>query len=72
MNNGDLPAFPNNPYGATGLTKREWFAGQADIPWNAVIETLLLQGNNAPTVDELLAERTLMAYQQADTMLKEV
>jgi len=52
-----------------GMTLRDWFAGQADVPWNAVIETLAIKGNKAPTVNELLTYRAELKYIEADAMI---
>lgn len=53
------------------MSLRDWFAGRADIPWNAVIETLGLKGNYTPTVGEIAATRSEMKYIEADAMLAE-
>lgn len=52
-----------------GMTLRDWFAGQADIPWNAVIETLAIKGNQSPTVIDLLTYRAELKYIEADAMI---
>ena len=53
----------------TGMTIRDWFAGQADVPWNAVIETLAMRGNKKPTVDDVLQYRAEVKYLEADAMI---
>ncbi len=72
--NGDTPAFPVSvgymgDIEASGLTKREWFAGMADIPWNAVIETLIIQGNKKPSVPEVIEYRAKLKFIEADALL---
>lgn len=64
-------AFPVSDQFETvhGMTLRDWFAGQAEVPWNAVIETLKLKGNPAPTVVQLLAYRAELKYIEADAMI---
>jgi len=52
-----------------GMSLRDWFAGQADVPWNAVIETLRLKGNISPTVAEMSAYRAELKYIEADAMI---
>jgi len=78
MSNGDNPAFPrvvklpNGIEQYEGLTKREWFAGRADMPWNAVMESLRInEGIENPTVDEMVRYRAQLAFRAADAMLKE-
>lgn len=56
-------------YADPGMTLRDWFAGQADVPWNAVIETLALKGNKTPTVDDVLRYRAEVKYIAADAMI---
>jgi hypothetical protein len=34
-----------------GMSVRDYAAIHADVPWNAVIETLRLQGNETPTIE---------------------
>ncbi|WP_176026498.1 hypothetical protein [Brucella intermedia] len=48
---------------------RDYAAIHADIPWNAVIETLALRGEDKPTVARMLGYRAELAYLQADAML---
>jgi dUTP pyrophosphatase len=52
------------------INLRNYFATHADIPWNAVMETLKLLGNATPTVAELVAYRAKLAYCEADAMLE--
>ncbi len=63
----DLP-IRQVPY--SGMTLRDWFAGQADIPWNAVAETLAIKGDVHPTVSGILEYRSQLKYIEADAMLK--
>jgi hypothetical protein len=68
------PAFPltressfNKNY--EGMTLRDWFAGQADVPWNAVLETLELRGEKNPTVQRMAEYRAEIKYVMADAMI---
>ena len=80
MNNADKPAFPtmgditHNPQFDTieGLTKREYFAAMADVPWNAVIETMRLDGITRPTVKQAAEYRAAMKVCEADALLAEL
>jgi hypothetical protein len=83
INNGG-PAFPHAQrlwdndaqswavHSAGGMTLRDWFAGQADTPWNAALDTM---GTKYPdragkfTLDEVFKYRAEMAYRAADAML---
>lgn len=69
--NGAIKSF-------NGLTKREWLAGMADVPWNAVLDTMTQQcvkpsgtGGNF-TVTQLLENRSRIMVLQADTLLAEL
>lgn len=81
--NGEMPISPI-PQGEisldefTGLTKREWLAGMADVPWNAVLDTMTQQcvkpngtGGNF-TVTQLLENRSRIMVLQADALLAEL
>lgn len=52
------------------ITLRDYFASQADIPWNAVLETLKLKGEDKPTVQRTLEYRSILMFAQADEMIK--
>lgn len=57
-----------------GMSLRDWFAGQADVPWNAVIETLekkFPNRNGKFTVSEVVTYRAEFKYIEADAMLLE-
>ena len=56
--------------GQDGMSLRDYFAIHADVPWNAVIETLSLRGNDRPTIREMVAYRAQLKYIEADEMLK--
>lgn len=66
--NNNLTKFEFAPHG--GMTLRDWFAGKADIPWGAVIETLARKGELDITVNRLAEYRAQLAYIHADAMLK--
>lgn len=51
------------------LSVRDYFAAHADIPWNAVIETLRLKGRQNPTIAEIMDYRALLKYEEADALL---
>lgn len=76
-NNGG-PAFPrfvpdghyNGSIDEQGMTLRDYFAAKADVPWNAVFETLAAMGEKSPTVDRLVEYRALIKYAEADAMLR--
>lgn len=55
---------------ASGLSIRDYFAIHADVPWNAVIETLSLQGRSRPTIQEMSEYRAKLKYAESDAMLK--
>lgn len=74
------PAFPlswkeTNEHGMEfhmthgGMTLRDWFAANADVPWNAVIETLSIKGEKNPTVGRMAEYRALLKFEEADAML---
>jgi hypothetical protein len=67
-------AFPiegnGNLHPHAGITVRDWFAGQSDIPWNAVIDGLAMLGELRPTVERVVEYRAKMKYLEADAMLK--
>ena len=73
------PAFPLNAKSAhgqhrfthTGMTLRDWFASQADVPWNAVLDTLRLRGEPTPTAARFAEYRAELRYLEADAMLAE-
>lgn len=52
-----------------GMSLRDYAAIHAGIPWNAVIETLRLLGNEHPTIGEIVAYRAKVKYVEADAML---
>lgn len=53
-----------------GMSLRDYFAAQADIPWEAVIEILANKDNQRPTVSDVVNMRAAMKYLEADAMLK--
>lgn len=71
------PAYPSVLYSheraenwsTDGMSLRDWFAGQADVPWNAVFETLGHLGEPKPTVSRLAEYRAHLKYVEADAML---
>jgi hypothetical protein len=63
----DSPTFGDVDH--PGMTLRDWFAGNADVPWNAVIETLSIRGNKNPTVSDLAAYRAEIKFIEADAMI---
>jgi len=67
------PAFPfrSEVVLQLGMTLRDWFAGQAIVPWNAVIETLSLKGEQYPTAGRAAEYRAKLKYLEADAMLAE-
>ncbi len=77
-NNGG-PAFPSvgegfgNPlYSAPGMTLRDYFASQADIPWQKAIEVLMQQtGRKEFSIREVLKARSGLKYYEAEAMLTE-
>lgn len=73
------PAFPhsfesadNHPrwFQSSGMSIRDWFASKADVPWNAVIGTLALLGEDNPTIARIVEYRAHVKYAEADAMLK--
>ena len=80
-NNGG-PAFPctvlQSFYGGTyicsetGMALRDYFASQADIPWEKAIEVLMEQtGRKEFSIREVLKARSELKYYEADAMLIE-
>jgi hypothetical protein len=75
------PAFPvpdshhangQVQYGANGMTLRDWFASQAEIPWDAVLGTLSIKHPDREkkfTLEEVLKFRAEAKYSEADAML---
>lgn len=69
------PAFPfpatNDTYSNApmGMSLRDWFAGHADIPWNAVLDTLSLKGIVSPTLQQVAEMRARYKLMEADAML---
>lgn len=71
------PAFPvtrdaeaqNDAWG--GMTLREYFAAKADIPWEVAAEMVYRQNGNANgTTAQILAKRSQLRFEQADSMLE--
>lgn len=54
-----------------GMSLRDYFAANADIPWNAVIQTLAIQGYSSPTIEQIINYRAKVKYLEADAMIKE-
>ena len=77
------PAFPrqhvimdeNNAFfkpGHNGMSLRDYFASQADVPWEKAIEVLMEQtGRKEFTVREVQKARSELKYYEADAMLTE-
>jgi hypothetical protein len=66
----NVKAFPSAYDAQTrGMDLRDYFAIHADVPWNAVIETLSIRGVSIPTVQQLAEQRAAMKYVEADAML---
>jgi len=53
-----------------GMTLRDWFAGQADIPWNVLHAMLVQRGEHEPTSGRVAEYRANMKYIEADAMLE--
>jgi len=69
----DGPAFGHGDPthgGAHGISLREYFAANADVPWNSVMETLRINGNASPTIQEVVDFRARIKFREADAMLK--
>lgn len=69
----DLPAFPHqkedgSPY--WGMTLRDYFAAQADVPWHAVLQSLEMQGFKKPTYEQAVKYRVKIKYLEADAMME--
>lgn len=65
--------FPSSVYGSRydpGMTLRDWFAGQADIPWNVLHAMLVQRGEHEPTSGRVAEYRANMKYIEADAMLE--
>lgn len=72
---GNDPAFPvyHNANNLVGMSLRDYFAAHADVPWNAVIETLeikLPERIGKFTIAEIVEYRAVVKYLEADAMLK--
>lgn len=56
-----------------GLTKREYFATHAEIPWNAVITTLEIKHPGANiTVREIIKYRAVLQVMAADALIEQL
>ena len=53
-----------------GMTLRDYFASRADIPWDAAIQTLELNGVKEPTMNQVAETRAVMKYVEADAMIE--
>lgn len=53
-----------------GMSLRDWYAGMADIPWNATLETLKMKGEENVTAARVFEYRAELAFLQADAMIK--
>jgi hypothetical protein len=65
------PAFPVS-YDLSGMTLRDWFAGQAEIPWDAVLGTLSIKHPDRDkkfTLEEVSKFRAEAKYREADAMM---
>jgi len=52
-----------------GLTTRDYFAIHADVPWNAVIDTLAIRGESSRTVQRMAEYLAEVRYIMADAMI---
>lgn len=79
----DKPAFPKisqtneeeytvSDIGSKGMTLKEWYVGMADIPWNAVMETLKIAGIEEPTIKQIVECRAKFKLWEADAIIKEL
>jgi hypothetical protein len=62
----------HNVEGERGMSLRQYYAAHADIPWNAVIETLKLkmpERNGFFKNEEFAAYRAALAFVHADAMI---
>lgn len=78
------PTYNTNEQGVRypesfGMTKREWLAGMANVPWNAVIDAINNKREAAGQStlhpirnDELLEYRAKLMVLQADALLEEL
>lgn len=56
-----------------GMILRDYFASHADIPWNAVLDTLSLKYPGKCgifTIQDVINQRAYMKYVEADAMLE--
>ena len=65
----EQPAFPNNPDGAEGLTKREWYAGMAMQGYLSASAGMTSTGPGK--VNVLITQISEIAFMIADAMLNE-
>ena len=86
MSNADKPVYPVLDKLVTdgvdqglelkdsGLTKREYFAAHADIPWDAVIGMLekKFPSGTKITAHDLIAYRASLKILEADELLKQL
>lgn len=79
MTHSDDPAYPiandklrDAVIGPYGLSKREYFAAQVDVSWNAVMELLQYEGFPKPTFDEKLRARARIRVMEADALIAEL
>jgi hypothetical protein len=71
MPSGPEPRVHSTTHYNEGMSLRDYFAAKAEIPWNAVLETLRLRGEEKPTLHRVTEFRSEMKYMEADAMLAE-
>lgn len=58
-----------------GLTKREYFAAHADVPWNAVIETLMIkhpEKKGKISMDDVFEYQAAAKVRAADFLIEQL
>ena len=57
-------------YATDGLTKREYFAAHADIPWNACLDAMQLKGIANPSNKNVVEYKAILAVLYADMLIE--
>ena len=53
-----------------GMSLRDWFAGQLDIPWPIAERVAALWNGHEPNIEETMEVRAKLRWMEADAMLK--
>jgi len=80
MKHGDIPAFPrpvsidavHNYYDdQQGMSLLEYYAGQADIPWQVIENVFIKIHAQEPSIEQAINLRAELRFCEAEAMVKE-